>query len=341
MDSPQQKQRILVTGSCGLIGSQLVPALQSLGFVTEGLDIRALNTAEYGDICDADTLKHKVTGCVGVVHLAAISRVAVAHRNPELCLQTNYEASRELATLAKQAGANWFIYASSREVYGHVASTPVSETDGLNPVNVYGEAKLRSEVAIDALADAQFNPAIVRFSNVFGSPNDHATRVIPAFVKAAYQGEDLNIEGGDNVFDFTFVDEVVRALMMLVQRLQQQDSFTPMHFTTGRETSLNELANEIIALFQSRSRLVPQTPRDFDVSRFSGNTAIADAQLGWRHDPASLRYFLGQYADRLGYNRHPTIENTLLCLSKPSKTSAPVRGVANDYSKDYYRSGLS
>ena len=321
MDTQQQKQRILVTGSCGLIGSQLVPALQTLGFDTVGLDIRATNPLEYGDICDPDTLKNKVTGCVGVIHLAAISRVAVAHRNPELCLQTNYEASRQLAALAKQAGASWFIYASSREVYGHVASTPVTESDGLNPVNVYGEAKLKSEVAIDALADAHFNPAIVRFSNVFGSPTDHVTRVIPAFVKAAYQGENLNVEGGDNAFDFTFVDEVIRALTMLVKRLQQQDTFEPMHFTTGRETSLNQLANEVIELFQSPSRIVHQTPRDFDVSRFSGNPVLAEAQLGWRHDLASMRYFLGQYVDRLGYDRHPTIENTMLCLNKPLKTS--------------------
>ena len=92
-----------------------------------------------------------------------------------------------------------------------------------------------------------------------------------------------------------------------------------MYFTTGRETSLNQLANDIIELFQSRSRLVHQTPRDFDVSRFSGNPALAEAQLGWRHDPASLQYFLSQYVDRLGYNRHPIIENTLLCSNKPSK----------------------
>ena len=93
----QLKQRILVTGSNGLIGSQLIPALRLMGFDTEGLDIQASNPHEYGDIRDLDTLKSKVKGCVGVVHLAAISRVAVAHRNPELCMQTNYEASKNLA----------------------------------------------------------------------------------------------------------------------------------------------------------------------------------------------------------------------------------------------------
>ena len=298
----QHKQRILVTGSSGLIGSQLIPALRLMGFDTEGLDIRASNAQDYGDICDLATLKSKVVACAGIVHLAAISRVAIAHQNPEQCMQTNYEASKQLATLAKQAGAKWFIYASSREVYGHVESTPVAETDGLNPVNVYGEAKLKSEVAINALADEGFNPAIVRFSNVFGASNDHSTRVIPAFIKAAYLGENLNIEGGDNAFDFTFVDEVIRALTMLTSRLQQQDRFQPMHFTSGREISLKVLADDVIDLFQSRSSLIHKTPRDFDVSRFSGNPQFAEEQLGWRHDPAPLKFFLGKYAKRLGYS---------------------------------------
>ncbi len=296
----QQRQKILVTGSKGLIGSQLIPALDALGYATESIDIRADTQAEYGDICDFQTLADKVKGCVGVVHLAAISRVAIAHKNPELCMKTNYGASKKLASLAKQAGAKWFIYASSREVYGHAKSIPVSEGDGLNPVNVYGEAKLKSETFIDSLADTDFNPAIVRFSNVFGAVNDHATRVIPAFVKAAYHGADLQVEGGQNAFDFTFVDEVVRALSMMTQQLQQGQKFQPMHFTTGRETSLNELAAEAIQLFQSQSQIVHKTPRDFDVSMFSGNPSLALQQLGWQHEAQPLSYFFKKYASRLG-----------------------------------------
>lgn len=299
MNEPHKQQRILVTGSSGLIGSQLIPALQAMGYATVGMDIRAGNDLDYGDICNDRALLDKVAGCTGVVHLAAISRVAVAHRNPELCMQTNFEASRNLATLAKQAGAQWFVYASSREVYGHVQSMPVSESDELKPVNVYGEAKLRSETYIDGLADADFNPAIVRFSNVFGVSNDHATRVIPAFINAAYRGADLNVEGGENAFDFTFVDEVVRGLSLLVDQLKQGKQLAPMHFTTGQETTLNTLAAECISLFQSHSRVVHKTPRDFDVSRFAGNSRLAFRQLGWRHEAQPLRYFLRKYAQRL------------------------------------------
>ena len=323
------KQRILVTGSSGLIGSQLMPALQAMGFATVGMDIQAINIEDYGDICDDAALAAKVEGCVGVVHLAAISRVAVAHKNPELCMQTNYEASRNLATLAKWAGAKWFIYASSREVYGHVKSTPVSESDGLNPVNVYGEAKLKSETSIQALAGADFNPAIVRFSNVFGVENDHATRVIPAFIKAAYDGKDLNVEGGDNAFDFTFVDKVVRALSLLIIGLQLGHKYQPMHFTTGHETSLNELASAAIELFQSKSKMIRGTPRDFDVSKFSGNPALAHEQLSWMHEDQPLVYFLRLYAERLGMLEKKSQTESVFCLS--DRENVKVEDVPESY----------
>jgi nucleoside-diphosphate-sugar epimerase len=317
-----KKQRILVTGSSGLIGSQLIPVLQTMGFETVGMDIRVSNDLDYGDICHGPDLMKKVEGCTGVIHLAAISRVAVAHRNPELCMKTNFEASRNLATLAKHAGAKWFVYASSREVYGHVKSTPVTEYDGLKPVNVYGDAKLRSERYIEGLADESFNPSIIRFSNVFGVPNDHETRVIPAFIKAAYHGDDLNVEGGDNAFDFTFVDEVVRAVGLLVEQLQQGQKFKPMHFTTGHETSLNELAAAVISLFQSQSCIVPKTPRDFDVSKFSGDASLAFKQLGWRHEAQPLAYFLRKYAERLGYlSTEKTMDNVIQLPRQDRETS--------------------
>ena len=73
MSEQLKKQRILVTGSSGLIGSQLIPELQVMGFETVGMDIRATNDLDYGDICNGPDLMAKVAGCTGVIHLAAIS----------------------------------------------------------------------------------------------------------------------------------------------------------------------------------------------------------------------------------------------------------------------------
>ena len=156
---------------------------------------------------------------------------------------------------------------------------------------------------------------------MFGVANDHATRVIPAFVKAVYEGADLNVEGGDNAFDFTFVDEVVRALGLLVTGLQRGQRYQPMHFTTGYETSLNTPASTVIELFQSQSRMIHHTPRDFDVSRFSESTDLAFQQLGWRHEEQSLTYFLRQYAERLGMLNVKSQTESIVCLSDREKSA--------------------
>ena len=92
-----------------------------------------------------------------------------------------------------------------------------------------------------------------------------------------------------------------------------------MHFTTGHETSLNELAVEIINLFQSQSRIVSKTPRDFDVSKFSGDASLAFEQLGWRHETQPLAHFLRKYAERLGLLTNKSQSARMINLSKPSR----------------------
>lgn len=300
---------ILVTGSEGLIGKSLISYLNNLGIKTRGIDIRATDANEVGDICNADDVTPKLKNCSGVIHLAAISRVAIAHKNPELCIATNHEASKRIALEAKQAGVKWFIYASSREVYGHVKEQRISESHPLNPVNIYGETKLKSEEYVDSLHSSSFNSAIVRFSNVFGQHYDHATRVIPAFVAAAYRNQALYIEGGENAFDFTFVDDVVDAITRMVSRMEAGQNLSPMHITTGQATSLNELARLALTIFNSESRLLKKSPRDFDVSSFSGDPGKAFEQLAWRHRSDSMQSMLRLYATRCGFE-HTTSTNT-------------------------------
>lgn len=303
----ETKPHILVTGSKGLIGSSLIIALNKLGLNTKGIDNRASDPNEVGNICNDSDILPKLENCIGVVHLAAISRVAIAHKNPELCMATNYEASKNIALNAKKSGVKWFIYASSREVYGHVKKPYIDESHSLNPVNVYGRAKLKAEEYIDNLHSTDFNSAIVRFSNVFGSKNDHNTRVIPAFISAAFNNQTLNLEGSKNAFDFTFVDDVVNAVIRMCEQLSNKHTLKPMHITTGKATSLKELADLATKTFSSESPLIERPARDFDVSSFSGNPQLAYEQLGWTHGTKSLEDYLKLYAQRCGYESkiHP------------------------------------
>lgn len=275
-------QRVLVTGSSGLVGSALVSALISRGFEVCCLDLRALAEAQ-GDVCDRERLRGPVSSVDGVVHLAAVSRVGAAERNPELCWATNVGGLRNVLELAAEASRSpWVIFASSREVYGHPERLPVTEDFPLRPVNVYGHSKAMGERLVEDARRAGLRACIVRLSNVYGSAKDHEDRVIPAFMRAAAAGRELRIDGAHRVFDFTHVDDVTRGILALIELLGAGKAAPPpIQLVSGKPTTLGELAQLVVNLYQSRSAIREAPPRTFDVSGFIGAPLRAKQLLGW------------------------------------------------------------
>ncbi|MEZ4300819.1 MAG: NAD(P)-dependent oxidoreductase [Polyangiaceae bacterium] len=274
---------MLITGSSGLIGSALVGALGAREIEVEGFDLRAVGAAR-GDVCDAERLRGSVLRCDGVVHLAAVSRVVHAERDPELCRRTNVEGVRNvLDAVSDSPRRPWLVFASSREVHGQPDSLPVKEDFPLRPVNVYGQSKVEGERLIEEARRAGVRACTVRLSNVFGAVADHADRVIPAFVRRAMQGEPLLVEGADHTFDFTHTDDVARGLVLLTERLiEGAPAPEPIQLTAGEPTTLGDLAAMVVQLSGSSSPIRHAAPRAFDVTRFVGDPSRAAAVLGWR-----------------------------------------------------------
>lgn len=270
--------RILVTGSAGLIGRALVAAIAADGF-----DLRARGR-DRGDVRDPVSVRRAVEGCEGVVHLAAISRVVWAERDPAGCWATNVGGLRNVLAAALDAPRPpWVIFASSREIYGRPARLPADEDCPAAPINVYGRAKLEGERLVEAARREGLRAAVVRLSNVYGAPGDHADRVVPAFARAALAGRPLRVEGADHVFDFTHIDDVVRGILAVVGRLRDAgDGPPPIHLVTGVGTRLADLARLAVARGQPGARLQIALERDFDVARFVGDPTRARAILGWR-----------------------------------------------------------
>lgn len=271
--------RVLVTGSHGLIGTALTAALVRAGHAVRTLDLRARDAGR-GDVRDRDTVEHAIDSCGGVVHLAAVSRVIDGERDPGRCWQTNVEGTRNVleAALARRASP-WVIYASSREVYGQPPSLPASEDTPRAPVNIYGRSKVAAE---DLTATAALPTAIVRFSNVYGSTDDHADRVVPAFARRAAEGRPLRVDGLGHTFDFTHLDDTVRGLLAVIAHLEQGAALPPLHLLTGVPTTLGQLATLAVELARVRSTIEEGPPRSFDVATFHGDPRRAAEVLGWR-----------------------------------------------------------
>lgn len=275
-------QRILITGSCGLIGTGLAGVLQS-----RGADLRLLDTAARsdaaGDVRDPDRVRAAVDTCDGIIHLAAVSRVVWGEQQPEACWATNVGGLRNvLEAAASSARKPWILFASSREVYGQPERLPVDEDCPLRPVNIYGRSKVEGESLVEVARRDGVRASTMRLSNVFGATSDHVDRVVPAFARAAAVGEELRVDGAGHTFDFTHIDDVAAGIAALVDLVSEPGSPPPpIHFVSGVPTTLQQLAETAIRLASSSSTVRYAPPRDFDVARFVGSAERAKRLLGW------------------------------------------------------------
>jgi len=274
---------ILVTGSSGLIGSSIVQSFRSLGISISPIDLKAENKLEFVDIRDAARIRQLIQKCDGIIHLAAISRVAEAERDPAICHTTNIIGLRNVIDAALSASnPPWLIFASSREVYGQPETLPVDEGHPCQPISVYGQSKAEGERLVEVARKSGLNAISVRLANVYGSETDHPERVIPSFIRAATIGRPLQIHGSKRVFDFTHVDDVTSGILAIVRLMQARECLPPqLQLVSGIPVTLGELANSIIKLSGSRSSVLTAEYKDFEVSNFVGDGTRAKALLGW------------------------------------------------------------
>jgi UDP-glucose 4-epimerase len=275
---------VVVTGGEGLVGSGLRRLLFAVGVDVRSFDLVAVGTGQ-GDTRDRAAVDRAVHDVDGVVHLAAVSRVVWGERDPVACWATNVDGtSNVIEACLGQARPPWVLFASSREVYGQADVLPVAEHAPLRPVNIYGRSKVAGEDLVLAARARGLRTAVVRLANVYGSPDDHADRVVPAFARAAARGAELRVDGPDHTFDFTHLDDVVEGLGRLVGRLEGGAcDLPPIHLLPGRPTTLGELARLAIEVAESGSCIRVAPPRSYDVSQFYGDPSLAAALLdGWR-----------------------------------------------------------
>ncbi|MXY40221.1 MAG: NAD(P)-dependent oxidoreductase [Rhodospirillaceae bacterium] len=273
--------RILVTGSEGLVGRALSATLEERGNKVVGLDLRG-SGSECGDVRDPGRMCEAVSGCGGIVHLAAVSRVVWAERAPDVCRDTNIGGLRcVLEAACEQPAQPWVLFASSREVYGQPQRLPATEAAPLSPVNTYGRSKAEGERLMEEARDGGLRTATVRLSNVYGSVLDHPDRVVPAFAQAAVEGSAIRMDGAECAFDFTHIDDTVRGMVAVMDLLDAGETLPPIHLLTGEPTALRELAAMATACAGKRLPIVEAPPRPFDVSRFHGDPSRARELLGW------------------------------------------------------------
>jgi dTDP-glucose 4,6-dehydratase len=286
--------RALVTGAAGFIGSHLSEYLLDHGHSVVGMD-----NLITGDVTNVQHLtgrdfvfvKHDVTNYIAlegpldlIFHFASPASPIDYLRVPIQTLKVGSLGTHNALGLAKAKNAR-FLLASTSEVYGDPLVHPQREDywGNVNPVGprgVYDEAKRFSEAMTMAYHRVHgVQTRIVRIFNTYG-PRMRVEdgRAIPAFLSQALRHEDVTVFGdGSQTRSLCYVSDLVDG----IYRLIQSDESDPVNIGNPTEMTIRQLAEAIIALTGSRSRIVAR-PLPVDDPRVrQPDITRARTRLGW------------------------------------------------------------
>ena len=286
--------RALVTGAAGFLGSHLSDLLLARGFSVVGMD-----NLITGDVANIEHLagrdfvfvKHDVTNYINlpgpldlIFHFASPASPIDYLRVPIQTLKVGSLGTHNALGLAKAKNAR-FLLASTSEVYGDPLVHPQREDywGNVNPVGprgVYDEAKRFAEAMTMAYHRVHgVQTRIVRIFNTYGERmRIEDGRAIPAFLSQALRNEDVTVFGdGSQTRSLCYVSDLVDGIF----RLMTSDEADPVNIGNPHELTIRQLAERIIALTGSRSRIVHK-PLPVDDPRVrQPDITRARAILGW------------------------------------------------------------
>src|SRR6184192_4875474 len=288
------KQRVVITGAAGFIGSHLAEALLDRGYSVIGIDnLLTGDTANISHLQNRDFLfiKHDVTNYIDVdgpvdfvLHWASPASPIDYLELPIPTLKVGALGTHKALGLAKAKGAT-FVIASTSEVYGDPLEHPQKETywGNVNPVGprgVYDEAKRFAEAMTMAYHRYHgLNTKIVRIFNTYGPRmrlNDG--RAVPAFISQALRNEDVTVFGdGSQTRSFTYISDLVDGII----KLMLSSTNDPVNIGNPVEMTINEIAETIIRMTGAKSTIIYKPLPTDDPKQRRPDITRARTLLGW------------------------------------------------------------
>lgn len=259
-----EKQKYLVTGGAGFIGSHLVDRL-----LEEGNEVLVLDDFSSGDernldhqkdnpnlkvfkksICDKD-ISELFKEVSVVFHLAAIPNVQFSIKFPEKTHDININGTLNLLERAKEAEVKRFVYSSSSAVYGNPEELPLDEDSKINILSPYALQKLTGEYYCK-LYNLLFGMETIslRYFNVYGprqNPSGGYAGLIPKTIASVLNEKNPIIYGdGNQTRDFVYVNDVVEANLLAAKTENKEVFGDVFNIGSGKEISVNEVVKIVI-----------------------------------------------------------------------------------------------
>jgi len=290
-----KQNRILITGGAGFLGSHLCERL-----LNEGHDVLCVDnfyTSTRRNIIhllehpNFELMRHDVTFPLYVevdqiYNLACPASPIHYQRDPVQTTKTSVHGAINMLGLAKRTGAR-ILQASTSEVYGDPEVHPQTEDywGNVNPIGVrscYDEGKRCAETLFfDYKRQHNMEIKVARIFNTYGPrmlPDDG--RVVSNFIVQALQGNNITIYGdGSQTRSFCYVDDLVDGLVKL---MNSKPALTgPINLGNPAEFTIKELAEKVIQMIGSTSKIVYMSLPEDDPTQRQPNITQAKAKLGW------------------------------------------------------------
>ncbi len=296
MDNYHLRRRALVTGGAGFLGSHLCEKLLSLGY--EVICVDNYFTGSKDNILHLlknprfELIRHNICEPLDIevdeiFNLACPASPIHYQYDPVQTTKTSVLGAINMLNLANKLNAK-ILQASTSEIYGDPAVHPQTEEywGNVNPIGIrscYDEGKRCAETLFfDYNRQFDLRIKVARIFNTYG-PNMHQYdgRVVTNFILQALKGENITIFGnGQQTRSFCYIDDLISAFIKLIN---SEDSFTgPVNLGNPSEITIKELAEKIIDLIKSKSKIVNRPLPADDPVRRKPDITLAQTKLHWQ-----------------------------------------------------------
>jgi len=314
------KNKVLVVGGAGYIGSHMVKYLASRGFVPVVLDNLSTGHAEsarfghlvVGDLADQALLdqlfiEHKFTA---VMHFAAASLVGESMDHPAKYYRNNVSNTLNLLDAMIKHGVKDFIFSSTAAIFGEPHYTPIDEAHPKNPINPYGATKLMIERILEDYATAYglnsvnlcyFNACGADPEGDLGELHDPETHLIPLVLQAASGrrdcikifGSDYPTPDGTCVRDYIHIVDLCQAHHRALEKLGDKSLIGAHGFNLGNGNGFSvkeviEMAESIVNKDGKSITVVESGRRPGDPAVLVADAKAATEMLNWQPEYKGL-----------------------------------------------------
>ena len=295
-------KRVLITGGLGFIGSNLARQLADGGadvllvdslipeyggnlFNIDGLAGRV--RVNISDVRDEHSLKYLVQGQDYIFNLAGQTSHLDSMEHPRADLDINCAAQLAILEACRRHNPQVkVVYASTRQIYGKPEYLPVDERHALNPVDINGINKMAGEFYHRVFNNVYgINTSVLRLTNTIGPRmrvRDARQTFVGIWMRRLLEGQPIEVWGGAQLRDFTYVDDAVEALLLSAAR----DDANGEVFNLGGDgvVSLKDLAALLVEINGGGEFVVREFPADrqrIDIGDYYSDFGKIRAALGW------------------------------------------------------------